>query len=442
MRRSARLLLVLGVLAAVAGFAKLHAVSHDYDLTSSARVVWSIAYVGVMLIAAYAAGLPSLSPSRNKLLVSAGAGVLGATLMSLVTLIAGGQLLPRLVIFGAATASVPWFLVCAAVAEGGRQRAEARDRIIVVGDSDEGDLLRTELATDPERPAVVVATYDTAVLVSGTDSLPLVRAAESLDASVIVLSRRASEIEYIVDQAATLHRRGVRVRTLTNFYVEWLGKLPITELERASMLFDIGELHGRRYARLKRLFDIATGAIGTAVLVASLPFIVLGDLFANRGSVFYRQPRVGRDGRVFTMWKYRTMRDDHNESDASEGSEWTGAQDTRVTPFGRLLRRTHLDELPQALNILKGDLSLVGPRPEQPHYVDELTDKIPFYDLRHLVRPGLTGWAQVKFGYAGDERDALEKLQYDFFYLQRQTLGLDVRIVARTLRDVVNGRGR
>lgn len=439
MRRSARLLLVLGVLAAVAGFAKVHAVSHAYDLTSSGRIGWSVAYVGVMLIAAYAAGLPSLSPSRNKLLVSAGAGVLGATLMSIVTLIAGGQLLPRLVIFGAAAVSVPWFVLCAAVAEGGRQRAEARDRIIVVGDSDEGDVLRTELAASPERPAVVVATYDTAVLVSGTDSLPLVRAAESLDASVIVLSRRASEIEYIVDQAATLHRRGVRVRTLTNFYVEWLGKLPITELERASMLFDIGELHGRRYARLKRLFDIATGAIGTVVLVVSLPFIVLGDVFANRGSLFYRQPRVGRDGRAFTMWKFRTMRTGHDQSDRSN---WTGSGDTRVTPFGRLLRRTHLDELPQALNILKGDLSLVGPRPEQPHYVDELTDKIPFYDLRHLVRPGLTGWAQVKFGYAGDERDALEKLQYDFFYLQRQTLGLDVRIVARTLRDVVGGRGR
>ena len=436
MRRSARLLLFLGVVAAVAGFAKVHAVSHAYDLTSSARIGWSIAYIGVMLIAAYAAGLPSLAPSRNKLLVSAGAGILGATLMSLVTLIAGGQLLPRLVIFGAAAVSVPLFVLCAAVAEGGRQRAEARDRIIVVGDSDEGDLLRTELAASPERPGVVVAAYDTAALVSGSDSLPLVRATESLDASVVVLSRRASEIEYIVDQAAALHRRGVRVRTLTNFYVEWLGKLPISELERASMLFDIGELHGRRYARSKRLFDIATGALGTAVLVAALPLIVLGDLFGNRGSVFYRQPRVGRDGRVFTMWKFRTMRTDH------DGSEWTGSVDPRVTPFGRLLRRTHLDELPQAINILKGDLSLVGPRPEQPHYVDELTDKIPFYDLRHLVRPGLTGWAQVKFGYAGDERDALEKLQYDFFYLQRQTLGLDVRIVARTLRDVVGGRGR
>ena len=436
MRRSARLLLFLGVVAAVAGFAKVHAVSHAYDLTSSARIGWSIAYVGVILIAAYSAGLPSLAPSRNKLLVSAGAGVLSATLMSLLTLVAGGQLLPRLVIFGAAAVSVPVFVVCAAVAEGGRQRAEARDRIIVVGDSDEGDLVRTELAASPERPAVVVAAYDTAALISGSHSLPLVRATESLDASVVVLSRSASELEYILDQVAALHRRGVRVRTLTNFYVEWLGKLPIAELERGSMLFDIGELHGRRYARSKRLFDIATGALGTVVLIAALPLIVLGDLLGNRGSLFYRQPRVGRDGRVFTMWKFRTMRTDH------DGSEWTGTDDPRVTSFGRILRRTHLDELPQAINILTGDLSLVGPRPEQPHYVDELTDKIPFYDLRHLVRPGLTGWAQVKFGYAGDERDALEKLQYDFFYLQRQTLGLDVRIVARTLRDIAGGGGR
>ena len=436
MRRSARLLLFLGVVAAVAGFAKVHAVSHAYDLTSSARIGWSIAYIAVMLIAAYAAGLPSLAPSRNKLLVSAGAGVLSATLMSLVTLVAGGQLLPRLVIFGAAAVSVPLFVLCAAVAEGGRQRAEARDRIIVVGDSDEGDLVRTELAGSPERPAVVVAAYDTAALTSGSNNLPLVRASESLDASVVVLSRSASELEYILDQVAALHRRGVRVRTLTNFYVEWLGKLPIAELERGSMLFDIGELHGRRYARSKRLFDLATGALGTAVLIAALPLIALGDLLGNRGSLFYRQPRVGRDGRVFTMWKFRTMRTDH------DGSEWTGTDDPRITSFGRVLRRTHLDELPQAINILRGDLSLVGPRPEQPPYVEELTDKIPFYDLRHLVRPGLTGWAQVKFGYASDERDALEKLQYDFFYLQRQTLGLDVRIVARTLRDVVGGRGR
>ncbi len=432
--------MVLGTLSAVFGMAKLHALTHVYLFTASDRLLWAFAYVGVMLVAAYATGLPSLSPSRNKLLVAAGAAGLGATLMSLVTLVAGGQLLPRFVIFGAAAVATPWYVLCAVVAEGGRQRAEARDRVIVVGDSGEGDLLRAELAQMPERPAVVVGAYDTAAMVGAGSGLPLVDATETLRCSVVVLSRHASDLEHIVDQAALLHRRGIRIRTLTGFYVDWLGKLPIGELERSSMLFDIGEIHGRRYGRVKRLFDIGCGAVGMVVFFVAVPFVAIGNRAANRGPIFFRQARVGREGRTFTMWKFRTMAP-ALDADAS-GADWTGPADARITPFGRFLRRTHLDELPQAVNILRGDLSLVGPRPEQPRYVEQLTDKIPFYDIRHLVRPGLTGWAQVKFGYAGDERDAMEKLQYDFFYLQRQTLGLDVRIVARTLRDVVGGRGR
>jgi lipopolysaccharide/colanic/teichoic acid biosynthesis glycosyltransferase len=138
------------------------------------------------------------------------------------------------------------------------------------------------------------------------------------------------------------------------------------------------------------------------------------------------------------MVKFRTM--------LPEGSRpagaWTGEDDPRITAFGRLLRRRHLDELPQVLNILRGELAVVGPRPEQPHYVEQLTEKLPFYRMRHLVRPGLTGWAQVKYGYAGDERDALEKLQYEFFYLRRQSLSLDLRIVGRTVRSVIGGDGR
>jgi lipopolysaccharide/colanic/teichoic acid biosynthesis glycosyltransferase len=435
MRRSARALVVIGTIGAVFGLAKLHALGNGYDITNSGRLGWSLAYITVLLIAVYAVGLPALPPSRNKLLVSAGGAALGATLMSVVTLVAGGQLLPRFVILGAAAIVTPWYVLCASVAEGGRQRAEARDRVLVVGDSDEGALVRTELAGNPERPAIVVGAFDTASMIGAGRGLPLVRATEDAHSSVIVLSRRASEQESIVDQAAALHRRGIRIRTLVGFYVDWLGKLPIGELERASMLFDIGEIHGRRYARVKRLLDIAFGLVGVIALALTIPFVLIGNLAGNRGPLFFRQPRVGRDGRTFTMWKFRTMTD-------GGSSHWTSERDDRITRFGHVLRRFHLDEVPQALNILRGDLSIVGPRPEQPHYVDELTDKIPFYDLRHVVRPGLTGWAQVKFGYAGDERDALEKLQYDFFYLQRQTLGLDVRIVARTLRDVLGGGGR
>ena len=138
------------------------------------------------------------------------------------------------------------------------------------------------------------------------------------------------------------------------------------------------------------------------------------------------------------MLKFRTMRAVGGEP----ANEWTSEDDPRITPFGRFLRRSHLDELPQMVNIVRGDLAIVGPRPEQPHYVEELRAKIPFYDIRLLVRPGLTGWAQVKFGYAGDERDALEKLQYDFWYLRHQSLLIDLRIMGRTLRELAGRGGR
>jgi lipopolysaccharide/colanic/teichoic acid biosynthesis glycosyltransferase len=127
---------------------------------------------------------------------------------------------------------------------------------------------------------------------------------------------------------------------------------------------------------------------------------------------------------------------------AALAGEWTSEADPRITPFGNLLRRSHLDELPQVWNILRGDLAVVGPRPEQPRYVADLTEKLPFYDLRHLVRPGLTGWAQVKYGYAGTEADALEKLQYEFFYLRRQSMAFDLQVMGRTLRSVLRGAGR
>ena len=148
------------------------------------------------------------------------------------------------------------------------------------------------------------------------------------------------------------------------------------------------------------------------------------------------RPRVGRDGTPFQILKFRTM-----VAAAADGTPTT-VSDPRVTRFGRFLRRSHLDELPQAVNILRGELSVVGPRPEQPHLVEELSGKLPFYRLRHLVRPGLTGWAQVKYQYAGTEAEALEKLQYEFFYLRRQSLTLDLRIVGRTIRSVIGRDGR
>jgi len=223
---------------------------------------------------------------------------------------------------------------------------------------------------------------------------------------------------------------------LSLFYDEWLGKLPLSELERIALLFDINELHRPVYARMKRFLDVLLAIVGLPVLIVAIPFVALVDLMGNRGPLFFHQQRVGKGGAVFTIHKFRTMR----PSDAP--TDWTSPGDTRLGAVGRMLRKLHIDELPQVWNVLRRDLSIVGPRPEQPRYVSQLSEVIPFYETRHLVRPGITGWAQVKYDYGASELDALEKLQYEFYYLRHQSLGLDVRIIGRTLRSVVGLKGR
>jgi lipopolysaccharide/colanic/teichoic acid biosynthesis glycosyltransferase len=439
MRRLARAFVLLGIVGTVFGLSKLHAVRHEYDFTGSFRFGWAILYIGLLWVAAYALGFPDLGRRRSLWLSAMAASAGGAFTISVAQLVVGSALLPRVVVIGSAVILVPWYVVCTIVASGGEIRAEARDRIVVVGGHGDQESLRLDLADGAERPAHVVASLAVEEATGDGRTEPLYDRAIADDATVVVLARAAQDDTRIVDQVAALHEAGLRIRSLADFYEEWLGKLPVAELERVSLMFDIRELHQERYARVKRLLDVALSLVGTAVFALSLPFVLLGNLVANRGTLFYRQPRVGQNGRRFSILKFRTMR----AAAYGAPNEWTSEDDPRITPFGRFLRRTHLDELPQVLNILKGELSIVGPRPEQPHYVEELTAKIPFYDLRHLVRPGLTGWAQVKFGYAGDEGDALEKLQYDFYYLRHQSLGLDARICARTMRELfIDGGGR
>jgi lipopolysaccharide/colanic/teichoic acid biosynthesis glycosyltransferase len=439
-RRAARLLLYVGAAIVVLGLGKYHAayIGH-YDFTNSFRFAWSLVYIGLLCLAAYAVGLPELARGRSALVSALAASAVAAVAISLVQLLVGSSLLPRFVVLGAAIILVPWDTACAMLATGGRERAEERDRIVAVVSLEEADALRVDLGQAPERNAAIVD--DLRVTEARSDQprqRPLVESVVRNAASVVVLDREAQNDESIVGQAAALHEAGVRVRTLTLFYDEWLGKLPVWELERVSLMFDIGELHRARYGRLKRLFDIAVALIGVVALVVAVPIVLVGDVIANRGPWFYRQERVGKNGSTFRILKFRTMRPDGH----TLPNEWTTEDDPRITPFGHLMRRTHLDELPQVVNVLRADLSIVGPRPEQPRYVQELTGKIPFYDLRHRVRPGLTGWAQVKYGYAGTEDDALQKLQYEFFYLRHQSLALDARILGRTVRSVARRGGR
>jgi len=428
----------LGVVAVVLGLGKYHASTvGDYDFTTSSRFSWAFAYIGLLCLSAYALGLPEVPRTlRSRLPTSLMAAFLGALAISVVQLFVGDALLPRFVVLGTAMLLVPWFYACSTLAGAGRSSLERRDRVIVVGPETLAEELRGELAGNPEKPASVVAHLTEA---QAAEHEGLLRAVGAERATVLVLSGAAQGDERIIDQAASLHESGLRVRTQSLFYEEWLGKIPVADLGRVSLFFDIGEVHRLRFGRVKRIVDVTAGLAGLLVLGLVLPIVVVGNLVGNRGPLFYSQERVGRGGAVFRILKFRTMRDD-----ASVPTDWTAEDDPRITPFGRTLRRSHLDELPQVWNIVRGDLSMVGPRPEQPRYVADLVEKLPFYDLRHIVRPGLTGWAQVKYGYAGDERDALEKLQYDFHYLRRQGLGFDLKIVGRTTRSIlgIEGGGR
>ncbi|RZW45535.1 MAG: sugar transferase, partial [Flavobacteriaceae bacterium] len=165
---------------------------------------------------------------------------------------------------------------------------------------------------------------------------------------------------------------------------------------------------------------------------------ILGNLIANKGPLIYKQERVGKNGKLFNIIKFRTMIADAE----NKGVQWAKQNDVRVTKFGRLLRNTRLDELPQFINVLRGEMALIGPRPERPYFVKELSQMIPFYETRHIIKPGLTGWAQVKMRYGASVDDSLTKLQYDLFYIKRRSFFLDVNVIVKTISTILYYRGQ
>ncbi|MFT5203946.1 MAG: lipopolysaccharide/colanic/teichoic acid biosynthesis glycosyltransferase [Candidatus Aldehydirespiratoraceae bacterium] len=427
-----------GIVLVVLGLSKAHAAliaSPPYDLSQSFRLPWAVVFSVFLAVAAYAVGLPDVPRRARQITAASVAAVLmAAGAVSAVQLVAGSVPVPRFVIVGASAALVPWFAATAVLSARGHDRARGLDRAVIIGAQEDSAGLVNEFDAASERPGQVVAfLHPDDARPSSEDRMPVRTAVEAHDATVVVLDRDAQACQPIVDQVALLHEQGVRVRTLSLFYEQWLGKLPIGELERVSLMFDIGEIHRLRYSRVKRLMDVSVAVVMLPLLAVVMPLVFLGNAIGNRGPLFFHQDRVGKGGVVFRIHKFRTMR----ATAADEATPWTDTDDDRVTAFGAVLRSSHVDELPQLLNILRGDLSLVGPRPEQPHYVEQLEAKLPYYQLRHLVQPGLTGWAQVKFRYARSEADALEKLQYEFYYLRHQALAVDLRIVVRTMRTIL-----
>lgn len=195
----------------------------------------------------------------------------------------------------------------------------------------------------------------------------------------------------------------------------------------------------RVFVIVKRLVDLVVGCIGLVLTLLVAPFIYLLNLLANRGPLVYHQLRVGQGGKNFRIYKFRTMVPD---AESGTGAVFCQPNDTRITSFGNFLRRTRLDELPQFWNILVGDMSIVGPRPERPEFVAQFCEEISLYSARHAVKPGLTGWAQVEFRYAASQEDTLEKLKYDLFYVKHQSIYMDYLVMLRTVRVVLGMAGR
>lgn len=254
------------------------------------------------------------------------------------------------------------------------------------------------------------------------------------DASVVV-DLRAVLSEEMAAYVSSVSISGQRVRTFVEVYEEHTGRVPLVHILGGWEVSRPVQRSG--YAPVKRVIDVA-------LVLLTLPvWLVLGAIVwivtkaDSRGPAIYRQERVGRNSERFTLLKFRTMRVDAE----ANGPQFTAERDPRITRVGRFLRKSRLDEIPQLINVLKGDLALVGPRPERTVFVEQFSRSIPFYSSRHLIRPGVTGWAQVHYGYADGEADAVEKLTFDLYYVKHSSLWLDVHIFGMSVWTVLTGSG-
>lgn len=246
-------------------------------------------------------------------------------------------------------------------------------------------------------------------------------------------------IEGELFQALTrCHEQGIEIKPMSRVYEDVLGQVPVEHLG-PSWFFNASNSHfPTLYRAVKRMMDLAVGVIGMLILALLLPFIALAIYLDSPGPIFYRQQRCGLFGRPFYLYKFRSMIPDAEQAGQAT---WAQKNDSRITRFGKFMRLTRIDELPQFINIFRGDMSVVGPRPERPTFVDQLEQQIPFYRARLCVKPGLTGWAQVRYRYGSTVEDALVKLKYDLYYIKNRSFILDMIIILRTVGVVLTMRG-
>jgi sugar transferase (PEP-CTERM system associated) len=241
-----------------------------------------------------------------------------------------------------------------------------------------------------------------------------------------------------VSELLQLRLTGAVIEEASSLLEKISGKIEVDSLRPSALIYADGFRLRPRYRIVRRALSFTVAFCALAVCAPLLPFIALAIKLSSPGPVLFSQTRVGRGGEPFTLYKFRSMR---NDAEQVTGAVWAQKNDSRVTRVGQFLRRTRLDEIPQLWNVLRGDMNFVGPRPERPEFVCWLVDQIPYYNLRHIVRPGVTGWAQIRYRYGASVQDSKEKLEYDLYYIKHFSLALDLLIMFETIKTIILRRG-
>lgn len=433
------------LLLAVGDFAwRLRSSQIGIDPGSIADRAWQLAgFAGVVLTAMIAVGvygadaLRSMRYATARILVAISLGIIGLAFLDFVT---GGGNFWRSILAYAMIGAVLALVINRLVIGGILGAAAFRRRVLVLGAGLRADRLR-KLSERPESGFVIVG------YVAMTESQPVIEEAigraainnltrhvENLGVSEVVLALEERRNSLPLPDLLRIKTTGVHVNDFSSFIERETGRVDLDSVNPSWLIFSDGFSSGRAISSVaKRLFDIAASSL---LLALAAPFIALFALLVkldSRGPAFFRQTRVGLYGQVFDVIKLRSMRTDAEVN----GAQFAQKDDPRVTRLGKFIRKTRIDELPQTWSVLKGEMSFVGPRPERPEFVAELEEHLPFYAERHMVKPGITGWAQINYPYGANLEDSRHKLEYDLYYAKNYTPFLDLLILLQTLRVVL-----
>jgi sugar transferase (PEP-CTERM system associated) len=444
---------VLIALGVCAGAAVHTRVAAPLDL-SVGQLLWRAALIaGVMQVSLHCCDLYDLrilSVERRRLFVGLLGAVGGASIVLAILyywipalMIARGVFIVASIFVAGLVAA--WRVAFAWIS----QRLGPSERLLIVGTSEAAVALadtlvesRPELGVelvgfvDPDSARIGTTLVNVGIIGSVSD-IPRIVRHHRVDRVVMSLSDTRGKLSMDALLGMKLHD-GVRFDHLASVYEKYTGKIAIENLRPSWLIFSDGFRKSRRRSGVKRAMDILLSGVGLTLTAPVLLGVGLIVRLTSPGPALYHQRRAGKDGRVFIVHKFRSMA---AGAETRTGPVWSTFPDPRVTSVGRFLRRTHLDELPQLWNVLTGEMSLVGPRPERPELVANLTTQIPFYEQRQVVRPGLTGWAQVRHTYGAGIEGSLQKLQYDLFYIKHMSIAFDLFIVLETIKTVLVRRG-